>query len=124
MRVFRAGEGKVGGSLLLNPVKPDGHPSAFIIRNQRLGCQAFLFVGGDFPRIVVWQAPRIIDEATSTINFYCPRESAIDFEIFAMTLSRVASSAGESDTKTAMAKCFPFGRVIIPMSFVAAVIPF
>ena len=32
-------------------------------------------------------------------------------------------AAGESETKTAIARCFPLGKVTIPMSFVAAVLP-
>jgi hypothetical protein len=51
-------------------------------------------------------------------------ESQTAFAIFAMVPSRIASSAGESDTKTAIARCFPLGNVIMPISFVAAVIPF
>ena len=35
--------------------------------------------------------------------------------IFAITASRVASSAGESETKTAMAMCLPLGSVTSPI---------
>lgn len=42
---------------------------------------------------------------------------------FAIAASRIASSAVESDTKTAIARCRPFGSVTNPTSFVAAVTP-
>src|SRR5882757_9539329 len=51
-------------------------------------------------------------------------QSQAAFAILAMTLSRVASSAEESETKTATARCRPSGRVIMPMSLVAEVMPF
>src|SRR5205823_3214989 len=51
-------------------------------------------------------------------------QSQAAFAIRAMTLSRVASSAEESETKMATARCVPFGSVMIPISLVAEVMPF
>jgi hypothetical protein len=45
------------------------------------------------------------------------------FAIFAMTSSRVASLALESEMKTAIAKCRAFGSATSPTSLVAAVTP-
>src|SRR5260370_81980 len=42
----------------------------------------------------------------------------------AMTASRVSSLAAESETNAATARCRPSGRVIMPMSLVAEVMPF
>ena len=53
-----------------------------------------------------------------------PHFSQTAFAILAITPSRVPSSAGESETNIAMATWRPFGSVMIPMSLVAAVIPF
>src|SRR6516162_11536286 len=50
-------------------------------------------------------------------------QSQAAFAIRAMTLSRVVSSAEESETKTATASCVPLGSVMIPISLVAEVMP-
>jgi hypothetical protein len=51
-------------------------------------------------------------------------QSQAAFAIRAMTLSRVVSSAEESETKTATARCVPLGSVMIPISLVAEVMLF
>src|ERR1700682_2895612 len=64
-------------------------------------------------------------------EFYLLHLSQTALATFAITPSRVASSAGESETKTAIAKCrppaapllAPLDNVTSPMSLVAAVTP-
>src|SRR4028119_1023955 len=57
-------------------------------------------------------------------HIYLLHSSHATFVTFAMTSSRIASFAGESETKTEIAICCPFGSVTIPTSLVAAVTPF
>ena len=58
-----------------------------------------------------------------TFHVYLLHSSHAAFATFAMTSSRVALFAPESETKTAIAICRPFGSVTIPTSLVAAVTP-
>ena len=57
-------------------------------------------------------------------HYFALTESKINLAALAITPSRMESSAGESETKIAIARCFPLGKVTMPISFVAAVIPF
>jgi hypothetical protein len=54
---------------------------------------------------------------------YWLHSSQTAFATFAMTSSRIVLLALESETKTAIAKCCPFGSVTSPTSLVAAVTP-
>jgi hypothetical protein len=61
---------------------------------------------------------------TCAFSNYLLHSSHAAFVTFAMTPSRTASFAPESETKTEIAICRPFGSVTSPTSLVAAVTPF
>jgi hypothetical protein len=61
---------------------------------------------------------------TCAFSNYLLHSAHAAFVTFAMTPSRTASFAPESETKTAIAICRPFRSVTSPTSLVAAVTPF